>query len=112
MAGDTLLVIGVGPIGLAAVAIAKYFGAKSILCLDVSDERLKTSVAVGANHTLNTTGLLPAQIHEWILSHTNNDGVGNIIEASGAPPMINAMTAWLRKGGYLCLVGLVCANSV
>lgn len=105
--GDTLLVIGVGPIGLAAVAIAKHFGASSILCVDVSDDRLKTSVDVGANHILNTMGKTPTQIHEWILSHTNNDGVGNIIEASGAPSMINAMTSWIRKGGSLCMVGLV-----
>lgn len=104
---DTLLVIGVGPIGLAAIPIAAHYGAKRILAVDVSDQRLAVAQQLGAHAILNTAPLQPADILKWVLNETNGDGVGNVIEASGAPVMVNNMTQWLRKASQ-CFFFVFC----
>lgn len=117
---DTVLIIGVGPIGLACIPIAKHFGARKILCIDVSDARLATASTMGATSVINVTKITKNSdnnnnnnqqkedlIWNWIDQMTDYEGgVGNIIEASGSVEMVCQMTKWLRKGGYIVQVGL------
>jgi len=114
---DTLLVIGCGPIGLAAIGLAKQvFKAAKIIGLDIVDVRLNVAKVMGADTIINSTTYLNekvanndvglAQLKKHILEETNGDGVGCIIEASGSPIMVNSCSSWIRKGGRMVLVGL------
>jgi len=112
---DTLLIVGCGPIGLAAAALANHFEAKKIIVVDVTQYRLdiaekvakankiKDFVAINVEHI---KGDDMTELKERLLKETNGDGVGCIIEASGSPVMVNNCFSWLRKGGTVVMVGL------
>jgi len=112
---DTLLVIGCGPIGAAAVALANHFSARKILCVDVVQFRLDIVDKVAkANNIKNYVSYNAENVKEenidlikqWVLKETDGDGVGCVIEASGALMMVNNCFSWLRKGGTIVMVGL------
>lgn len=98
---DTVMVIGCGPIGLVSLAIAKTFNAKLLIAVDILDSHLALAKEMGADIVVNPTKEdLPAVV----MQSTNGDGVGAIIEASGA--MASTCFSMLRKGGRVLLVGL------
>jgi len=104
--GDSVLILGAGPIGLFAVAIAKEMGATKIIITDIVEKRLQIGKDVGATVLLNTKDWSIEDLHKRILQETDGDGVGNVIECTGAPPMVNGCFKMLRKGGSAMLVGL------
>jgi threonine 3-dehydrogenase len=102
-AGETVAVIGCGPIGLFAVAAAKAVGAARVIATDVRAERLELAKAVGADLALNARQV---QVLDAILQETGGVGVDAIVEASGSVPAIEGAFRFLRKGGKVALIGL------
>ena len=102
-AGETVAVLGCGPIGLFAVAAAKAVGAARVIATDVREERLKLAQAVGADLALDARRV---NVAESILQETGGVGVDAIIEASGSVPAIEGAWKYLRKGGKVALIGL------
>jgi len=102
-AGETVAVLGCGPIGLFAVAAAKAVGAARVIATDVREERLKLAQAVGADLALDARRV---NVAESILQETGGVGVDAIIEASGSVPAIESAWKYLRKGGKVALIGL------
>ena len=102
-AGETVAVLGCGPIGLFAVAAAKAVGAARVIATDVREERLKLAQAVGADLALDARRV---NVAESILHETDGVGVDAIIEASGSVPAIEGAWKYLRKGGKVALIGL------
>lgn len=103
--GARCAVMGVGPIGLLAVASLRNMGAGEIIALDMSAERLAFSKKFGATRTLNLAGLSAAERKEQVLAWTDGVGPDVVIEAAGAPAAFAEGLDLVRRGGKLVEVG-------
>lgn len=80
--GDTVLIIGAGPIGACHVMISKLAGAANILVADVSDTRLAQIGHFGADHTVNSAR---EDLLAFLHRHNNNRGADVVITACSVP---------------------------
>jgi threonine dehydrogenase-like Zn-dependent dehydrogenase len=99
---DAVLVIGLGPVGLAALLLAKAMGANKLIGVDAVDERMEIAQKLGlADHLLKAG---PENVQE-IRSLTNEHGVERALDASGSDKgRLTAIQA-TRKWGRIVLVG-------
>jgi threonine dehydrogenase-like Zn-dependent dehydrogenase len=100
---ETVLVQGCGPIGLFCIGICKAMGASKIIATDVIDAKLEMAKKMGADILINSEN---SDLRTAVLSETNNDGAGRIVEATGFSPLVNSSFSMLRKGGRIVLIGL------
>ncbi|XP_041363511.1 L-threonine 3-dehydrogenase-like [Gigantopelta aegis] len=100
---EEVLVIGCGPVGLLAQAVAKALGAKRVIGADIDETRLELAKKMGADIIVNT---MKENLKEFVMKHTDGLGIGRICECSGAPTMVNSSFGMLRKGGHIVMVGL------
>jgi threonine 3-dehydrogenase len=101
--GKNVAVIGCGPIGLMAVAVAKASGAAQVYGLDVNDYRLQIAQKVGATQVINSSQVDPVQkVMEW----TGGNGADVILEMSGHPLAINQGFKMVTNGGRVSMLGL------
>jgi threonine 3-dehydrogenase len=103
IAAKTVAVIGCGPIGLFAIAVARACGASGVFALEVNDHRRKLAQQMKADYVLN-----PAQdnVYEQVLAATDGTGVDVILEMSGHPDAIRLGFKILRLGGRASLLGI------
>lgn len=102
--GNTLAVIGCGPIGLFSIAVAKVMGAATIFASDVSDYRLELAKRMGADYVVNPK---TDNITNFVLGRTPfGAGVDVIIESSGSADALMEGFRYLRKGGRVIVIGL------
>ncbi|MCG3139053.1 MAG: L-threonine 3-dehydrogenase [Phycisphaerae bacterium] len=100
--GLNVAVLGCGPIGLFAIAIAKAAGAARVLATDVIDFRLQLARQLKADHVLNA-----AETNTKDLLEANNGlGWDLVLEMSGAPTAINNAFNIVRNGGKVILFGI------
>jgi alcohol dehydrogenase len=100
--GDTVVVFGCGPIGLAAVISARLFGPRKVYAVDVFDNRLALAVQYGAV-PVNARIEDPISL---IMSQTDMDGADVAIEAVGHPDVFGQAIGSVRRGGKVSVVGL------
>jgi L-iditol 2-dehydrogenase len=98
-AGDTVLIMGAGPIGLLHLLIAKQKGARVIIC-GLEPERLKLAVALGAN-----LAVLPSDLRNNIDKATAGLGVDCVFECTGQPFVWEQSVDYVRRGGSVILFG-------
>lgn len=103
VAGEDVLVLGCGPVGLFAIAVAKALGARVVYGVDQVSGRLELAKKMGATQVINTS---KEDVTEAVRVLTGGNGVGRVVEASGAASLLNASFSWLRKGGQMALIGL------
>jgi threonine 3-dehydrogenase len=103
MVGDTVSVMGAGPIGLFAAHLAKTMGAAKVFITDVSDYRLELARKVGADVAINVRTADPVAL---VKDATQGLGAGVVIETSGNVKAVKQGFEILRKNGSLCMVGL------
>ena len=103
VSGRSVLITGVGAIGLMATAIARAAGASRILAVDISPERLHLAQRFGATDCLDAAD--PAWPDE-ARRLTNRQGPEVLLEMSGAPSAIHGGFKALRNGGTAALLGL------
>jgi len=101
-AGDSLLIIGDGPMGLLHVQMAKYFGASQVILSGHHDFRLKTSKRLGADHALNS-GKTNAE--ERVKELTEGRGVDVVVVAVASTAAVHEGIRSAREGGKICLFG-------
>ena len=101
--GDTVAVVGAGPVGLAVVATAGLYGAAQIVAIDLDENRLDVSKQVGATHTVNSGS---ADWKEQVLALTDGYGVDVAVEAVGVPATFDMCTQLVRPGGNVANVGV------
>lgn len=101
--GDTVGVIGAGPIGLFTVKIVKAMGASEIFVSDVSDYRLDLARKSGATYTFNP---LKTDIVKEVKERTNGLGLGTVFEISGNVKATKQAFECLRKCGTMIMTGL------
>ena len=111
LAGGRIAVVGYGPIGAMATAIAHHAGAERVYVLDVSDPALARAEAwragrdAGTVTVLKTGGEETARSTERIRDETDG-GVDLVLEMSGAEPAINQALRIARMGGHLSMLGI------
>jgi threonine dehydrogenase-like Zn-dependent dehydrogenase len=100
-AGELVLILGCGPIGLALIEVVKARGATPV-ATDVIADRLETARELGAETLPAGEGLLRA-----VLERTNGEGAPVVIEATGNPKAMEQTVNLVAAGGRIVIVGLV-----
>ena len=101
--GRTVAVLGCGPIGMFAVAVARAAGASRVFATDTKPYRLDLAKQLGATEVVNVMQAdFEAKIAEW----TNGEGVDVVLEMSGAPSAIQSAMRIARRGGRVSLMGI------
>jgi L-iditol 2-dehydrogenase len=103
--GDTVLVLGSGPVGINAIVLALMRGAWRVLCIGAPQARLEAALEAGAEATLNIETHDDAKRLEWVLEHTAGRGADVTIEATGAPEAVVQGMRFTRDAGTLVVVG-------
>ncbi|HEU4478270.1 MAG TPA: zinc-binding dehydrogenase [Pyrinomonadaceae bacterium] len=103
--GDTVLVLGSGPVGINAIIIALLRGAQRVLCIGAPLHRLQTSLAVGAADALSIESSTEKERLEWVREKTEGRGADVTIEATGAPIAVVQAMRFTRDAGRVVIVG-------
>lgn len=103
----SVVITGVGSIGLMAIPVARAAGAALVYAIDVNPAKLALAATVGADATFLATQ--PGLVNE-ILSRTNDDGVDVLLEMSGSGSAIDSGLAMVRNGGRAALLGIPSDN--
>jgi threonine 3-dehydrogenase len=101
IAGQTVAVLGCGPIGLMAIAVANMAGARRIFATDINPERLSMASLMGADIVLAATDDVVGRLRD----ETDGNGVDVVLEMSGAEPALHQGLAALTNGGRISLLG-------
>ena len=101
IAGESLVVIGPGPIGLLGVAVAKALGAGPVILIGTRDSRLEIGKKLGADYTLNIKS--EKDIVEAVKSIVGNKGVDYVVECAGTEQALNDAIMMTNRGGKICL---------
>lgn len=100
--GDTVAVIGCGPVGLAAILCAQLHGPATVLAIDRVPERLAHAQRLGAV-PVNAD----ADVRAAVFEATGGIGVDAVIEAVGSVPTVQLAFDLARVGGVVSVVGVV-----
>src|SRR6185437_8120234 len=103
--GDTVLVLGSGPVGINAIVLALMRGALRVLCIGAPQARLDAASEAGAAATLNIETHDDAQRLTWVLENTSGRGADVTIEATGAPEAVTQAMRFTRDAGTVVIVG-------
>ena len=103
VAGESVAVLGPGPIGLLGVGVAKALGAQPVILTGTRDARLEKGLRLGADHVINVQREQPA---EAVRKLTQGRGVDFVLECSGAPSALNDALWMVNRGGRICLAAL------
>lgn len=103
--GDTVLVLGSGPVGINAIVLALMRGALRVLCIGAPQTRLDAAIEAGADAALNIQTHDDAQRLEWVLEQTAGRGADVTIEATGAPEAVVQAMRFTRDAGTVVVVG-------
>ncbi len=103
IAGKTCVVVGCGPVGLFAIAVAHACGATTLIATDVNEYRLSLAKRMGATHTFNPT---KSEVVKEVLELTHGDGVDVMCEMSGNARALHEGLAMVTPGGRASLLGL------
>jgi alcohol dehydrogenase len=100
--GDTVAVVGAGPIGLAAIATARLFTPERIVAVDLAPSRLEAARKLGADAVADAREI-PEQL---IADLTDGLGADVVIEAVGVPESFELCTRMVRPGGHVANIGV------
>ena len=103
--GSAVLVQGPGPLGVYAVAFARYLGAGEIIVTGGSEHRLRLCKQFGATAVLNRLTTTVEERREVILSRTGGRGVDVAVEAAGDPSAVKEGLQLVRLGGAYLSIG-------
>lgn len=100
--GLTVVVFGCGPIGCAAVAVARLQGAERIIAVDRNDYRLQIAERMGASALVRADG---EPVDRAVRAAAGGD-IDCALEMSGAPTAVASATRLVRPGGWISLLGI------
>ena len=104
--GDSVLVLGSGPVGVNAVTLAAHLrGASRVLCIGAPEIRLAAARQAGAAATLNIDTHDEAARLSWVREQTGGRGADVTIEATGAPEAVTQALRFTRDAGTVVIVG-------
>ncbi|PZG95261.1 alcohol dehydrogenase [Streptomyces sp. NTH33] len=100
--GDTVAVVGAGPIGLAAIATAHLFAPERVIAVDMAPARLEAARRLGAEAVADAREA-PEQL---VADLTGGLGADVVVEAVGVPETFEMCTRMVRPGGHVANVGV------
>jgi alcohol dehydrogenase len=100
--GDTIAIVGAGPVGMSALLTAQFYSPAKIYIIDVDQNRLDLAKKFGATDTINSA---TEDAVKRIISETK-DGVDVSIEAVGLPSTFDICQNIVRPGGHLANIGV------
>jgi threonine 3-dehydrogenase len=103
LVGEDVLITGAGPIGVMAVAIARFAGARHIVITDVNDYRLELAREMGASRALNVTR---ETIEGSMQDLGMEEGFDVGMEMSGNPDAFRDMVHSMHHGGKIAMLGI------
>lgn len=104
--GDTVAVQGTGPVGLAAIAVAKQAGSTKILAIGGPPHRLELARAFGADGTIDIDEIRdPAERRKLAVEYTGGYGADAVIECVGYPNAVTEGIELPRDGGRFLILG-------
>jgi alcohol dehydrogenase len=99
--GDTVVIVGAGPVGLSTTLTARLFSPANIVVVDLVDSRRKKALELGATHAVS-----PEEAHEVVNGLTDGLGADVTIEAAGFPKPFELAAALVRPGGHIANIGV------
>ncbi|GGB38368.1 alcohol dehydrogenase [Oceanisphaera marina] len=100
--GDTVAIIGAGPIGMAALLTAQFFSPARLIMVDVDDSRLAMAKTFGATDTINSA----TQDAVAELMAMTKDGIDVVMEAVGIAATFDICQNVVRPGGHIANIGV------
>ncbi|GGV63558.1 alcohol dehydrogenase [Streptomyces thermoviolaceus subsp. apingens] len=100
--GDTVAVVGAGPVGLAAIATSRLFAPERVVAVDVAPTRLETARKLGADVVCDAR----EEPEQLVADLTGDLGADVVIEAVGLPETFELCTRMVRPGGRIANVGV------
>lgn len=101
--GDTVGIVGSGPIGLAALLTARFYSPSEIIMIDIDQNRLDVAAKLGATKTVNSAD---GKAVEAVFKLTEGRGVDVAIEAVGIPATFDICQEIVTAGGHLANIGV------
>jgi alcohol dehydrogenase len=101
--GNTVAIVGAGPIGLAALLTAQFYSPAEIIMIDLDDNRLQVAKRFGATATINSTD---GKALETVMKMTGKRGVDTAIEAVGIPITFELCQKLVAPGGTIANIGV------
>ena len=99
--GSSVLVIGAGGVGVAAIQGARIAGASAIVAVDLHEGKLDRAKAFGATH-----GVVPDDLPGAVAEVTGGEGFDFTMECIGMPTTMRQAFDMTRRGGTCCIVGV------
>jgi L-iditol 2-dehydrogenase len=106
--GDTVVILGAGPIGLTAIVAARQRGAGQVIVSDVYPTRLEVARKLGAL----SVDVRDQDLRAVVMEHTGGEGADALFDTSGVRSVIEAAPELMRMGGAIAVVGLPADDSV
>jgi threonine 3-dehydrogenase len=103
LVGEDVLITGAGPIGLMAIAVARYAGARHIVVTDINDYRLALARKMGASVALNVKS---ESLDDTMRELGMEEGFDVGMEMSGNPAAFRDMLRTMHHGGKVALLGI------
>ncbi|MDB6120771.1 MAG: Alcohol dehydrogenase GroES domain protein [Verrucomicrobiaceae bacterium] len=101
--GDTVAIVGAGPVGLAALLTAQFYAPANIIMIDLDDHRLDVAKRLGATRLINSSD---GKAVEKAMAMTSGRGVDVAIEAVGVPGTFDICQGIIAPGGHIANVGV------
>ena len=102
-AGDSVLVLGAGPIGIAALIAARLAGAAQLYASEPNPVRAQRAAALGATEVFDPT---TTDVRREVFLRTGRIGPDVVVEATGRPELVELAVTAVRRGGHVALAGI------
>lgn len=106
--GETVAVVAIGGVGSSLVQLARAFGAREVIAIDIDDEKLASAGRLGATVTVNSR---TEDARAAVLAATGGRGVDVAFEVLGSPGTFEQALSLLTAGGRMVPVGLAAAGA-
>lgn len=105
--GQTVVVMGAGPVGLLCCAVAKAYGASKIVTVDIQPSRLEFAMGYAATHSFTPERVSAEENAARLIKEAGlGEGADVVIDASGAEPSIQTSLHTVRRGGVYVQGGM------
>jgi len=101
--GSTVVIVGAGPVGLAALLTAQFYSPAEIVMIDLDDNRLEVAKRFGATTTINSS---KEDAAKKVMHLTSGRGVDTVMEAVGVPATFELCEAIVAPGGVIANIGV------
>lgn len=101
--GDTVAIVGAGPVGLAALLTAQFYSPAEIIMIDMDDNRLDVAKKFGATKTINSKD---GKAKDKVMEFTGKKGVDAALEAVGIPATFELCEDIVAAGGHIANIGV------